>query len=189
MNTKSWQQTQILPLALIGIMALTRFDHFGGAFSLPDASLAVFFFAGFGYLPLWFFGLLIIEAGLIDYVAVAHFNVSDFCISSAYLFLIPAYGFMWLAGRYGKIYTNLHFVDSMKAFGLVTLSTTASFIISNGSFYLLSGSFGTLSLNSYFVQLIHYYPPYLTSSLIYIVIGLAIIKLWKMTQLDAVVES
>lgn len=189
MNTKFWQQTQILPLALIGIMALTRFDHFGSAFSLPDASLEVFFFAGLGCTPLWFFGLLLLEASFIDYVAVSHFNVSDFCISSAYLFLIPAYGVMWFSGQYAKTYTDLHFVDSLKTFGLATLSITVSFMISNGSFYLLSGTFGALSLNSYFIQLIHYFPPYLASSLIYMVIGLAIIKLWKLTQLDAVVES
>ena len=189
MNTKPWQQTQILTLALIGIMALTRFDHFGSAFSLPDASLAVFFFAGLVSLPLWFFGLLLLEAGFIDYVAVAHFNVSDFCISSAYLFLIPAYGVMWFAGRYTKTCTDLQFVDSLKAFGLATLSATVSFLISNGSFYLLSGSFGKLSLTSYSDQLIHYYPPYLASSLIYIVIGLALVKLWKTTQLISVVES
>ncbi|MBK8814243.1 MAG: hypothetical protein IPN42_01425 [Methylococcaceae bacterium] len=189
MNSKPWQQTIILPLALIGMMDLTRFDHFGSAFSLPDASLAVFFFAGLSSAPLWFFGLLLLEAGFIDYVAVAHFNVSDFCISSAYLFLIPAYGIMWFAGRYAKTYTELHFIDSLKAFGVATISTTVSFLISNGSFYLLSGSFGTLSLNSYSDQLIHYYPPYLASSLIYIVIGLALVKLWKTIELNSIVES
>jgi len=38
---------EYLPIALIALMALTRFHHFGDVLHLPDASLAVFFFAGF----------------------------------------------------------------------------------------------------------------------------------------------
>ncbi len=188
MSTKPWQQTQILPLALIGIMALTRFDHFGSALSLPDASLAVFFFAGLGYAPLWFFGLLLLEAGLIDYIAITQFNVSDFCISSAYVFLIPAYAALWFAGRYAKNLMDLSFAHSLKMFGLAALSVTVSFAISNGSFYLISDRIGEHSLNHYLSQFAHYYPPYLASSMIYIAIGLVVIKLFKAAPSPAVVE-
>lgn len=178
----------IFQLALIGIMALTRFDHYGSVFSLPDASLAVFFFAGLAFNPVWLLGVLLLEAGLIDYVAITQFSVSDFCISSAYLFLIPAYSALWLAGRYARRYFDMNFADSFKVFGMAVLSTTISFMVSNGSFYALSGRFGELSLHRYIGQFAHYYPPYLASSLIYIVIGLAIIKLWKTMQVAAVVE-
>lgn len=188
MNDNTWHKTQFLPLALVGLMALTRFDHFGSAISLPDASLAVFFLAGFGFSPLWFFGILILEAGLIDYVAITALNVSDFCISPAYLFLLPAYAALWFGGRYAKNLAVLDFASSIKMLGLAALSTTAAFIISNGSFYLLSGRFGELSLNQYLTQFGHYFLPYAASALMYIALGLGIAKLWRMAQVGAVAE-
>jgi hypothetical protein len=189
MNNKLRQLIQLLPLALMGIMALTRFHHFGSAFSLPDASLAVFFFSGLGVSGLWFFALLLLEAGVIDYLAIAKFSVSDFCISPAYVCLIPTYSAMWFAGRYCKTFTALDFADSIKTFGLTGIATLAAFVISNGSFYLFSGSFGELSWDNYFQQSTQYLPSYLSATLIYIVIGLAINKLMKLTHTIAVIKS
>ncbi|MDP3839272.1 MAG: hypothetical protein Q8Q54_10150, partial [Methylococcales bacterium] len=99
MNTKQWLSAQTLTLPLIALMALTRFHHFGDAFSLPDASLAVFFLAGLVFARRWWLlGFLLLEAAVIDYVAITHFNVSAFCVSAAYVFLIPTYAVMWFAG-------------------------------------------------------------------------------------------
>jgi hypothetical protein len=47
MNIKRYLQADYLPIPLIAVMILTRFHHFGDVLHLPDASLAVFFFAGF----------------------------------------------------------------------------------------------------------------------------------------------
>ncbi|MEQ1739160.1 MAG: hypothetical protein ABL884_04580 [Methyloglobulus sp.] len=189
MNNKFWQHIQFLPLALVAIMALTRFDHFGSAFSLPDASLAVFFLAGMGFSSLWFFALLLLEAGMIDYLAITQFSVSDFCISPAYVCLIPTYAAMWFAGRYCTTFKALGFSDSFKTFGLATIATTVAFVVSNGSFYVLSDRFGQLSWTQYLTQSAQYYPLYISAALIYIVIGLAIVKLWKATHQMATVES
>lgn len=189
MNLKTNLNNQLLPFALMGLMALTRFDHFGSAFTLPDASLAVFFFAGLSSISPWFLVVLLLEAGIIDYVAITQFSVSDFCISAAYLFLMPAYAAMWFAGRYSKAYTGLDFVASFKTFGVAAIAVTGAFLISNGSFYVLSGEFGELSLQQYFSQTAHYLPPYLSAALIYIVIGLAIFRLWKAMQIMVTVES
>jgi hypothetical protein len=186
MNTKIWQPIQLLALALMGLMALTRFHHFGSAFSLPDASLAVFFLAGMGVSGLWFFALLLLEAGVIDYLAIAQFNVSDYCISPAYACLIPTYAVMWLAGRYCNLFKSLYFVDSLKIFGLATFAASIAFVISNGSFYLFSGKFGQLSFAEYLARTIQYYPLYLSSTLIYAVLGLAIFKVWSVTRKMAV---
>ncbi|MEQ1558627.1 MAG: hypothetical protein ABL933_06750 [Methyloglobulus sp.] len=189
MNIKPWQNIQLLPIALMAVMALTRLDHFGSAISLPDASLAVFFLAGMGLSGLWLFALLLLEAGIIDFVAISQFSVSDFCISPAYGFLIPTYAVMWFAGRYAKAFAALHIIDAVKTVGLAVIATTGAFVISNGSFYLMSGRFGELSLTQYFNQLAQYLPPYLSSALIYIVIGLVIVKLWQVTRELAVAES
>jgi hypothetical protein len=189
MNTKNWQNNPLLSIALMGFMALTRFDHFGSAFSLPDASLAVFFFAGFGINSLWFFTLLVLEAGGIDYLAISQFAVSDFCVTPAYFCLIPTYAVMWLAGRYCKMFSALHFAESLRIFASSAIAISFAFFISNGSFYLLSGSFGELSLGMYLQQLAHYYPPYFTSALIYIVIGLAFYRLLKSIKVATVAQS
>ena len=92
--------------ALVLLMVATRFySHFGSAVSLPDASLAVFFLAGF-YLArmAWpaavAFVFLLLAAGGVDYYAIAFRGVSDACISPAYWFLIPTYACMWYAGRW-----------------------------------------------------------------------------------------
>lgn len=189
MNIKPLQHIRLLPIALMGVMALTRFDHFGSALSLPDASLAVFFLAGMGFSSLWLFALLLIEAGMIDYLAITQFSVSDFCISPAYVCLIPTYAAMWFTGRYCTIFKALRFSDSFKTFGLATIATTVAFVVSNGSFYVLSDRFGQLSWTQYLAQSARYYPLYLSAALIYIVIGLAIVKLWNATHQMTTVES
>jgi len=180
---------QTLVIVLMGLMALTRFHHFGSAFSLPDASLAVFFLAGMGFKRAWFFALLVLEAGFIDYVAITQLNVSDFCISPAYICLIPTYLAMWIAGRYCITFKALHVADSAKTFALASLATSVAYLISNGSFYVLSGKFGQLSWGQYFDQFTRYYPAYLSATLLYVFIGLAIFKFIKSMQLMTAVES
>ncbi|NOT13895.1 MAG: hypothetical protein HOP23_19105 [Methylococcaceae bacterium] len=179
MNIKSWQRIQFLPLALLGLMALTRFDHFGSAFSLPDASLAVFFLAGLGINRLWFFTVLLLEAGLIDYLAITQFNVSDYCISPAYGFLIPAYAVLWFTGVFSKRFVSLSIGNTIKMVGLIALATTSAFVISNGSFYLLSDKIVAISLLQFTSQFSHYYPPYLISTLCYGLAALLVTKLIK----------
>lgn len=179
---------QLTSLCLMTVMAMTRFGHFGSAVTLPDASLAVFFLAGFGVNPLWFFGVLLLEAGLIDYVAVSQYNVSDFCLSPAYLFLIPAYGVMWFAGRHCQRYVNLGFTGSLKTFGLSLLATTLAFILSNTSFYGLSDKIGERSISHFLVQFGRYYPAYLSSTMLYLALALVFIKLWKSAKIPEMAQ-
>jgi hypothetical protein len=151
-------------MLLIAAMALTRFHHFGSALSLPDASLAVFFFAGF-YPRRALFFMLFAEAILIDYLEITH-GTSSFCISPAYVFLLPAYGVMWGAGRWtAPLGCNAH---ALLVSGLtLSAATSAAFLISNGSFYAFSGRFAELSWSGYADGIQQYYPSYLTFTLIY----------------------
>jgi hypothetical protein len=180
MNTKHWLQAQTLTLPLIALMALTRFHHFGDAFLLPDASLAVFFLAGLGFARRWWLlGFLMLEAAVIDYVAITQFNVSSFCVSSAYLFLIPTYAVMWFAGSYCVKFKNLNASDMAASIGVSAVAISAAFLISNGSFYLLSGRPAQLLWAQYIDGVMQYYPPYTSAALCYTVVGLMIIKLVK----------
>ncbi|NOQ16846.1 MAG: hypothetical protein GQ581_07285, partial [Methyloprofundus sp.] len=102
------QNTKYLTiLALLMLMALTRSDHFGSAISLPDASLAAFFLAGIFTGGIGSLVALLAEAALLDYIAITHWQVSDYCISPAYVFLIPTYAVLFFAGRYSAQYATL----------------------------------------------------------------------------------
>ncbi len=146
----------------------TRFHHFGSTLSLPNASLAIFFIAGIYLRPALFFGLFLAEAGIIDYVATAN-GADGWCMSPAYLFLIPTYACLWLAGRW---YARNH-RDAWRSVAPLTaallLSTGMAFLISNASFYLLSGRFPDMGWTEYAARVAQYFPPYLLSACIYVV--------------------
>ena len=165
--------------ALMALMAATRFHHFGTAFSLPDASLAVFFLAGLWLGGRYLFAALLLEAGLIDYLAITQFGVSDFCVSQAYVFLIPTYAAMWLGGKWCGKFSVLTMTTAMQQFAALAMSTSIAFLISNGSFYLLSGRYPDASWTEYFERFAMYYPPYLTSTLIYGVVIFGVVSVAK----------
>ena len=162
--------------ALVLLMAATRGSHFGSSFSLPDATLAVFLLAGilmprFTWIAALAFVILLLEAGGIDYYAINAAGVSDWCVTPAYWFLIPTYASMWLGGHWfaGRQQFNL---SSLALFGIVScLTTTAAFLISNGSFFLLSGYYPEMSLAEYSGRVTQYYAPYLAGSLIYLALA------------------
>lgn len=158
----------VIALLLALVMAATRFHHFGSAISLPDASLAIFFLAGF-YLrsPLFLAGLLA-EAGLIDYAAITYGGVSDWCISPAYVFLIPTYASVWFAGRW---YATRHLYAWRTLVPLVlalAAGTLVAFLISNSSFYLFSGRFPEMNWMEYSARVAKYLPTYATSTFLYV---------------------
>jgi hypothetical protein len=161
-------------LPLVALMAVTRIHHFGNAFFLPDASLAVFFLAGLFFNSRAFFVALLLEAGLLDYVAISQFNVNDFCVSPAYVFLIPTYFALWFGGRLSA--------NSNVSAAMLTLLTSVSgaYLISNSSFYLLSDNISQRDFSKYVEQLSHYYAPYAGYALMYAVLGFASVKAVKM---------
>jgi prepilin signal peptidase PulO-like enzyme (type II secretory pathway) len=161
------KQCFAMVLLLSAAMAATRFNHFGSAVSPPDASLAVFFLAGFYLQPISFFPVFLAEAALIDYAAVAG-GTSGWCVTPAYAFLIPTYACLWLAGRW---YTRRH-QDAWRTFMPLALalfvSTSVAFLISNGSFYLFSGYFEKMSWGEYAARVVKYYPPYVAIVFFYV---------------------
>ncbi len=167
------------PIALIGLMLATRFHHFGGALSLPDASLAAFFFAGLWVRGWKFFVFLLIEAGLIDYVSITQFNVSDYCVSPAYVFLIPTYACLWFAGVYSRKYKSLNLSELLVQSAVLLIAISAAFAISNSSFYLLSGKFD-INWLEYSSRVAQYYPSYLSYTLVYAVIIFCLVKLMNL---------
>lgn len=159
---------------LVLLMAATRFySHFGSSISLPDASLAVFFLAGFYLARLALpaavaFVLLLLAAGGGDYYAIVFRGVSDACISPAYWFLIPTYACLWYAGRWFAARLQMRWASLGVLAAVAWGSTTVAFLISNTSYYLLSGRIANISLMQYAEGIAKYYPPYLSCTMLYL---------------------
>jgi hypothetical protein len=158
--------------ALLLLMALTRYNHFGSAMVLPDASYAVFFLGGLflgrvrGALVM--LALLMIAAALVDYYAINFREVSGWCVTSAYSFLVFAYGALWFVGRW---YAPRHALTLKGMSGLLLAGAaagSAAFIISNVSFYLLAGYFESMSVTQYVSSVAQYYGPYVAVAVFYI---------------------
>jgi hypothetical protein len=152
---------------LMLLMAATRSHHFDSLTHLPDASLAVFLLAGF-FLPLLAFPVLLVVAGLADYVAFNYAGISDWCFSPAYWFLIPTYAVLFYAGRF---YATRH-SPTWRGLGLFSViafaATSAAFLISNFTFYTFSDRYADTSVTQYAGNIIQYYLPYMASAAIYL---------------------
>mgnify|MGYP001069352855 CR=1 FL=1 len=158
--------------ALMSLMAMTRYNHFGSAVALPDASYAVFFlgglFLGRVRWALAIFALLLVEAALVDYYAINFAGISGWCMTSAYVFLVFAYGALWLAGRW---YAPRHTLTLKGAAGLLFVAAaagSAAFIIANVSFYLLAGYFDSMGVMQYVASVSQYYASYVAVAVFYI---------------------
>ncbi|MCK9200742.1 MAG: hypothetical protein M0P59_14355 [Gallionella sp.] len=162
-------RTLLIGLSLVALMAATRMHHFGSPLHLPDASLAVFLLAGFFIASPLFFAGLLVEAGALDYVAITHLGVSDYCVTPAYWFLIPTYAVLWYAGRF-LARSHQYSLRRLGMFaGISFVAVSAAFVISNGAFYLFSGRFPELSIAEYTGRMAQYYLPYLTGAVVYLV--------------------
>lgn len=169
-NTLSGHRLALAVLALL--MALTRFHHEGTAFALPDASLSVFFLAGIYLKSLRGFACLFALAVGIDSVAIAGFGVSDYCVSPAYVFLLPTYAVMWHAGRWlSRQSEELRYAYwPMWALAL-GVSASMAFVVSNGSFFWLSGKLSTIDWKDYAQGLSSQYLPYVGATALYATLG------------------
>jgi len=157
-----------IAFALAALMAATRFHHFGSALHLPDASLAVFFLGGLYLRRPLAFGAYAALAALLDYLAIAQAGVSDWCVTPAYAFLLPAYACLWWAGVWCSRHERHGWRRYPRIAGALLLATVLAFLISNASFYGLSGYFGELSLAEYAARVARYFPPYLVSAMAYV---------------------
>lgn len=164
-NTQT--KTVLIFIALAALMAATRVHHFSTALHLPDASLAVFLLAGF-YLPRWVFPVLLVEAGLVDYLAINYGGVDGWCFSPAYWFLIPTYFVLWFGGRFYATRYRLSLRSLAEFAGISFGAIGVAFLISNASFYMLADYFATMSVFQYGTQVAQYFLPYLQSAFLYL---------------------
>lgn len=154
---------------LLLAVAATRFHHEGGVFALPDASLAAFFLAGRWLAGGMAFWVLLAAAGAVDWLAVNAMGVSDFCLSPAYVFLVPTYAAMWWGGRLsGARWQGIEPRSLLGAGFSLLLSCAAAFVISDSSFQLLSGKTAAISFAQFLAQSVEHFPTYAAATGIYV---------------------
>lgn len=163
----------LVGIALAALMVATRGQQLAPLGQhLPDASLAVFFLAGFylGRPPI--FGAIFALATLIDLAAIGWGGVSSYCLTPAYWLLIPAYGSVWVAGRwYAGRYQAATSTFPVLG-GALLVAGIAAEAFASGGFYLFSGRFAELSLTGLGHSLVDYLPGTLLALFIYV--GLAV---------------
>ena len=146
-------------LALAATMAATRFGHCGSAWAPPDASWAVFFVAGFYLASEWRWALpaLLIEAVAIDFAAIHYYGVSDYCVTAAYWFIVPAYSLLWLGGaRLNRRYQRVP-GDLRRLAVSLALSVSACFLLTEGSFYWLGDRIVHASIAGWWSNFLSWY--------------------------------
>lgn len=172
MTTLSKQYQFITGFILVALMIATRGYHFPTLHNmLPSASWAVFFLAGVYLRPLWFAGALMALAAGLDYVAITLGGVNDFCVSPAYIALLPAYATLWSAGRWYQNRTQLKAIAPFSLVASIAISAILCELISSGSFYVFSGRFTTFSVAEFAQRFAHYFPPSLNSIAIWVSIA------------------
>jgi len=163
-SSRSWL------LILLGtLMLATRLPPAAAVTHLQDASWAIFFIAGFYFAKQrrWAFPVLMIEAILIDYVAIGFLGVSNYCVTPAYWFLVSAYAALWTGGKWLERH---HSIDA-RGLGLFAMSLfgalSLSYFISNASFYWIGDRVAERSFDGWLKNFSDWYWPMLRMPLFY----------------------
>jgi hypothetical protein len=161
--------SQGLFVALVALMLATRFHHFGTALHLPDASMAIFFAGGLYLRRHWQFAAFVMLAGVIDWAAVSLAGVSDFCVTPAYSFLLPAYAVLWYGGRLCSDRVQATWASAVVTLGVGLVCATLSFAISNGSFYWIGGRLADASMAGWLANALEWGPLFVRTTMAYLV--------------------
>jgi len=162
-------RNQIVIGCILGLLMIaTRGQHFSTLVSLPGASWAVFFLAGVylrnnGALP----GFLALS-WVLDFAAYTWGGASNFCITPAYVFLLPAYSALWFAGRWYAQKHQFEWRTLMPLVAAVLVGAVACELFSSGGFYFFSGRIAEPTLSAFIAQEMTYFPMYLQSLAFYV---------------------
>lgn len=159
---------------LVLLMILTREYHFSSLHSLPGASWAIFFLAGLYLRAIWPLAGLFILTWALDFSAFTWGGASSFCLTSSYVFLLPAYSALWYAGSwYARRYQFEWQTLLPLSLSLMTGAAVCE-LFSSGGFYFFSGRFEETTLIEFGQRLVQYFPHYVGSLVFYIGIAVAI---------------
>jgi len=174
MLTLSTRNQIAIGLLLAALMIATRSHHFATIHNLADASWAIFFLAGIYLRSAWTLPAFFALGWGLDISATTWGGVSDYCMTPAYLFMLPAYASLWLAGRwYARRYEfSWNTVKPLLISGSAGLVLCELF--SSGGFYFFSGRIAETSFAEFGEQLLKYFPLYLETFVFYSAIAIGI---------------
>lgn len=181
--------TQKLGVAAIiaFFMLLTRGSHVLTAVSLPDASLVLFLFGGLLLGRLAWFAVFILLASMIDFGAASVNSWYAFCLTDGYWGLIPAYGAMWLGGRFLAKRADAF---APLAYAITTFVTTMlAFVISTQTYYLFSGRFPNNGVIETMQYGWNYLPSYLAYTAMYFVIVWVAVRMLRQFKLVSAAQA
>ena len=158
MLTLSKTNQIIVGVILVALIVITRGHHFASINALPSASIAAFFLAGLYLRPMWVFPALLVLCAGLDFSAITYGNTSSFCVTPAYGFLLPAYGSLWLAGRWFAQRYNFSWKALPALGGSVLVAAAASELFSSGGFYFFGGRYANPTVAEFGNRLIKYFP-------------------------------
>ncbi len=180
--TLTSRQQFALGLLLALTMILTRPHTLSSVHHLPGTSWAVFFLAGIFIRRAWPFYAYCGLAAAIDYVAITFGGVSSFCVTPAYAMLLPAFGTLWLGGRW---YARQH-RDSLATLPRLAVAVVGSAFVaelfSSGGFYFLGGRYAEPTLAEFLPRLANYFPGMLGAMALYVVAAAVAYAAWATTQ-------
>lgn len=186
-TAKRWYRDFGIAAAIAFFMLLTRGSHMLTPIALPDASLALFLLGGL-YLRRWFwFAAFFVLGSLIDFGAAAIDPVQGFCLTNGYWGLIPAYGAMWLGGRWLAKQENAF---SAVPYAIISLFTTVlAFVISTQTYYLFSGRFPNNGVSETILYGWNYLPGYVGHTALYFAIIWAAAFALRSVKLKSAVKA
>lgn len=183
MLTLSARHQLSIGIALIALLVATRGQHFATVVSLPGASWAVFFLAGVYLRPAWIFPALFALVWGLDFAPHLLSGASlaetvgggkAFCLTPAYFFLLPAYGALWLAGRWYAARHRFAWTTLAPLAAAVFTGAAVCELLSSGGFYFFSGRFAEPTFAEFGARLAKYFPSYLGALVFYVGIAAAV---------------
>ncbi|MFP5506994.1 MAG: hypothetical protein ACLGH6_12415 [Gammaproteobacteria bacterium] len=182
MPTLSNRNQLIIGAVLALLLIATRGQHFASLHSLPGATWAVFFLAGVYLRPRWVLPALLASAWMLDFVAFTWGGASDFCLTPAYVFLLPAYSALWLAGRWYARQHRFAWRTLLPLAATMLAGAAVCELFSSGGFYFFSGRFIEPTIAEFAGRLLTYFPRYLQSLAFYVGIAAVVHALFGLVR-------
>lgn len=187
LNKLSLQQKLAAGAVVAFFMLLTRSSHALTPIALPDASLVLFLMGGLLLGRAAWFVVFFLLASIIDFGVAAIDPWQAFCLTDGYWGLIPAYGAMWLGGRWLARRADPFAPIAYAATALIT--TVAAFIISTQTYYLFSGRFPNNGILETIQHGWNYLPGYLAVSAMYFVLVWVIARALRQFKLVSTAQA
>lgn len=162
--------------ALAALMVVTRSGHLGTVWSPPDASWAVLYLAGFYFWRQWRWALptLVCTAIAVDFIVIRDFGVSSYCVTAAYVFILPAYALLWLGGAWLRRHYRHESRDLVRCVVSFALAASLCFLLTNASFYWLGGRVAAPTVAGWWASFARWYPDFLGLSFVYVGVAAAL---------------